>query len=173
MQSLVEWAEHLHPLVGVIVLTFLPVVELRASIPFGYFSGVPLWQLLPVVIVVNWLVAPVVYLLLRYVLRGLLHWAWFARLWERYTAKVQKRAQKAVATWGAFGLALFIGVPLPGSGVYTGALGAYLLGMGFRRFMWVALVGVCIAATAVTLVVVTGSELFNWMVAGRQLEPGS
>ncbi|HES58267.1 MAG TPA: ligand-binding protein SH3 [Firmicutes bacterium] len=143
------------------------MLELRASIPYGFLAGVPLWLLLPVVIAVNWLVAPVVYLFLRYLLRGLLHWGWFSRLWERYTARVQKRAEKAVATWGAFGLALFIGIPLPGSGVYTGALGAYLLGMGFRRFMWVALAGVCIAAAAVTLIMVTGSELFKWMLAGR------
>ena len=108
--------------------------------------------------------APVVYFGLKFILRGMLRWRWFARCWERYTEKVQKRTEHAVRTWGALGLAVFIGIPLPGSGVYTGALGAYLLGMGFRRFMWVALVGVCIAALTVTLVVVTGSELFNWML---------
>jgi len=161
-----DWLGQFPPLLGVVLLTFLPVFELRGSIPFGYLAGVPLWQLLPVVIAANWLVAPVVYLFLKYVLNGLLHWQWFARVWGRYTAGVQKRVERSVDTWGALGLAVFIGVPLPGSGVYTGALGAYLLGMGFRRFMWVALVGVCIAATAVTLVVVTGNHLFEWMVAG-------
>lgn len=155
---------------GVIALTFLPIFELRASIPYGYLTGVPLWLLLPVAVTVNWLVAPVVYLFLRYAIRFLLRWKWFAGVWQRYTARVQKRAEHAVNTWGAWGLAFFIGIPLPGSGVYTGALGAYLLGMGFRRFMWVALAGVLIAATAVTLIVVSGSELFAWLINEKVLD---
>ena len=48
------------------------------------------------------------------------------------------------------GVAVFIGIPLPGSGVYTGAFGAYLLGLDRRKFAVANVIGVLIAATAVT-----------------------
>ena len=47
-------------------------------------------------------------------------------------------------------MALFIGIPLPGSGVYTGAFGSYLLGLDRRKFAIANVVGVLIAGAAVT-----------------------
>lgn len=164
MEGLRDAIESGPPLLAVIALTFLPIFELRASIPYGYLvANMPLALLLPVVVLVNWLVAPVMYFFMRYVLKFVRRWGWFDRAWERYTQRAQRRAEKAMESWGSWGLALFIGIPLPGSGVYTGAVVAFVLGMRFRKFVWVALGGVCIAAFAVTLVVVSGSELFSWM----------
>jgi uncharacterized membrane protein len=154
----------MHPLLAVVLLTALPVFELRASIPYGYFSGLPMWQVLSLAIAVNWLIAPLIYLVLKFCLKRLLGWKWFAGVWERYSQRVMARTEKAMQSWGAWGLAVFIGVPLPGSGVYTGAIGAYLLGMRLRTFLWVSLVGVVIAAIAVTLICVTGNEALSWMI---------
>ena len=165
MQGFWEWIAAVPPIWGVIVLNFVPALELRAAIPYGILAtDLPLWTVVMAAVATNWLVAPLIYLFLRYLLRFLLGWGWFARVWERYTAGVQRRIHRAVESWGAWGLALFIGIPLPGSGVYTGAVGAYLLGMGFRRFMWVALVGVLVAATAVTAIVVSGNEALSWLI---------
>ena len=61
--------------------------------------------------------------------------------------------------YGIIGLALFIGVPLPGSGVYSGALGAYLLGFNFKDYFKAAVLGVLIAATIVTIVSIFGNGL--------------
>lgn len=165
MQGLIDWAGQIHPVWGIIILTFFPLLELRASIPYGLLATeLPWWLTVLVAMGTNWLVAPLVYLFLKYVLRFLTRWSWFAGIWERYCQRVQRRIEKAVNTWGAWGLAFFIGIPLPGSGVYTGALGAYLLGMGFRRFMWVALVGVLIAGVLVSVIVLSGNEAFSWLV---------
>jgi uncharacterized membrane protein len=164
-----QWVEQVPPVLGIVLLTLFPALELRASIPYGLLATeTPVWTVVGLAVAVNWALAPLLYLFLKYVLHLLLRWRWFARHWERYAERVQARIHRQVETWGALGLALFIGIPLPGSGVYTGAVGAYLLGMGFRRFLWVALVGVCIAAILVTAVVLTGSEAFKWMVT---LEP--
>jgi len=59
---------------------------------------------------------------------------------------------------------LFIGIPLPGSGVYTGALGAYVLGFGYKRFIIASTIGVLIAGIIVTAIMLTGSELFHFLV---------
>ena len=167
MEELRHAIESGSPLIAVIVLTFMPIFELRASIPYGLLvAEIPLQVLLPIVVLVNWLVAPVMYFFMRYILVFVRRWGWFDRLWQKYTAKAQRKAEKVMETWGLWGLALFIGIPLPGSGVYTGAVVAFVLGVSLRQFIWVALAGVCIAALAVTLVVVSGSEVFAWMVKG-------
>lgn len=172
VQGLLDWIAEVPPLIGIAVLTFLPLLELRASIPYGLLATpLPWWVVFIAAVAINWLVAPVVYLFLKYALQFLLRNAWFARIWECHTERTQKRISRAVDTWGTWGLAVFIGIPLPGSGVYTGALGAYLLGMGFRRFMWVALAGVLIAATAVTIIVMSGAEALSLFYSSSAVEP--
>lgn len=171
MSGLISWIEQIPPLLGIAVLTFVPALELRASIPYGLLAtDLPWWAVVLAAVVVNWLVAPLVYLFLKYVLALLLRLGWFARFWQRYSERTQRRISRSVDTWGAWGLVLFIGIPLPGSGVYTGALGAYLLGMGFRRFMWVALAGVLVAAAAVTAIVLSGAEAWAWMYNAGAVE---
>lgn len=170
MQPLLDWAAGIPPLWGIAFLTLIPALELRASIPYGLLATpLPAWQVVLCAVAANWLIAPLVYLVLRYLLKFLVRWPWFDRVWQRYSARVLSRTERIVNSWGAWGLAVFIGIPLPGSGVYTGALGAYLLGMGFRRFMWVALVGVLIAALLVTAIVLSGSGAFGWLVSHRAL----
>lgn len=56
-----------------------------------------------------------------------------------------------VEKYGELGVAVFIGIPLPGSGVYTGAFGAYLLGLDKRKFGVANVIGVLIAGVAVTV----------------------
>ncbi|MCB1219639.1 small multi-drug export protein [bacterium] len=165
MDGFWQWVEGLNPVVAIIVLTYTPIFELRASVPYGIFlTDLPLWQVLLTAILSNWAVAPVVYLFLKYLMRFILHWKWFARLWERYTVRFQQRIHRAVEGKGAWGLALFIGVPLPGSGVYAGALAAYLLGMGFRRFMLMSLCGVIMAASIVAAIALSGGGLADLLL---------
>lgn len=165
MDAVIQWAQALPPWLGIALITLLPFLELRASIPYGILAaGLPPWQAALLAIAFNWLLAPLVYLLLQLVLRYLLRWPWFDRLWSRYSIRVLQRTERYTNTWGSLGLALFIAVPLPGSGVYSGAVAAYLLGMRLRRFTVVSLLGVILAGLAVTLIVVSGNEALSWMV---------
>ena len=66
--------------------------------------------------------------------------------------RTQKNIQKSVDKYGELGVALFIGVPLPGSGVYSGALGAYVIGLNFKKFIIADIIGVLIAGTIVTII---------------------
>ena len=77
-------------------------------------------------------------------------WAWFDRVLWPHVEKTQHRIKPCVDRYGEWGVALFIGMPLPGSGTYAGALGAYLMGLGKRKFAAAAVIGVLIAGTAVT-----------------------
>jgi uncharacterized membrane protein len=78
--------------------------------------------------------------------------------------RAQDKVQKEVAKYGTIGLSVFIGIPLPGTGVYTGAVGAYMLGFGYKRFMIANVLGVLMAGIIVTAVVLTGAEMFRIFV---------
>jgi len=60
-------------------------------------------------------------------------------LYSRYVLNVRKRVSKYVERYGVLGLTIFVAVPLPATGIWTGALAAYLLGID-RRKAWIALV---------------------------------
>ena len=102
----------------------------------------------------------------------MLHWfvdivikiPFIGRIYDKIVVRTQKRIHEKVEKYGEWGLALFIGVPLPGSGVYTGALAAFLLGISTRKFLIAAVLGVLIAGTAVLIVTLTGVESFQFFL---------
>jgi uncharacterized membrane protein len=78
--------------------------------------------------------------------------------------KTQKKIHPLVEKYGILGLSVFIGIPLPGSGVYSGAVGGYLLGFTRKEFYLSTVIGVLIAATAVTIVVMTSAEALSLFI---------
>ncbi len=141
------------------VLTFLPGLELRASIPFAFFApvareSVPQWLGVLICFGINVLVGILVFELMQPVMWLLRKWDWFERkIWPVFLGK-QAKLHPYVEKYGEWGLALFIGVPLPGTGAYTGAVGAYLLGLDRKRFHVANFAGVLIAAVCVTVLCV-------------------
>ncbi len=161
---MINWfAETLqNPWIVIVVLTFLPLLELRASIPYGILMAKENW--LPVVAVAvaaNILVGPIVYFLLAKLLHLVLRIKVVDWYWQRTIVKTQKKIHPLVEKYGVLGLSIFIGIPLPGSGVYSGAFGGYLLGFTKKEFYAATVVGVLIAAAAVTAVVLTGATTFD------------
>ncbi len=142
-----------------VFFSFLPLLELRASIPIGFFAlhawfGVSLawWWVVAICVAANILQGIVVYEILLPILALLRrHWTWFAtKVWP-HVEKRQEKLRPVVEKYGEWGLAIFIGVPLPGTGALTGAVGAFLLGFDRRRFYLANAAGVLIAAVAVTV----------------------
>jgi len=153
------------PYVVIVILTFLPFLELRASIPYGILvAKEPWWLVVLVAVVVNILLGPILYFLLDKLLHLLLRVRPVAWFWQRTIVKTQKKIHPKVEKYGVYGLGLFIGVPLPGSGVYSGAFGGYLLGFSRKEFYVATVLGVLIAAAAVTAVVLTGATTFDIFV---------
>lgn len=139
------------PYLWMIALTFVPGLELRASIPFGVFgTGVP-WPLVFLACVAaNVVVGWIVFGLMGPFFRLLRRWRWFdAHVWP-WLERRQDKLRPYVEKYGEWGVALFIGVPLPGTGVFTGAFGSYLLRLDPRKFAVANVAGVLLAGTAVT-----------------------
>ncbi len=160
-------------------ITLLPAFELRASIPVGILNGsleLPFglaiegmglsWPFVFVVCVAsNAILGIVLYPILNWLIHFLERIPVVGRFWEGFMKRAQKKIHRYVERWGTVGVALFVAIPLPGSGSYTGALGAYLLGMSYRRFILANTLGVILAGIAVTAIVLTGSSLFKFMTA--------
>jgi uncharacterized membrane protein len=148
-----------------ILITLIPTLELRASIPYGILrADMHWWAVVLVCVVTNIVLGPLVYLFLDKAMTLLLRFEWLSGIYRRTVTRTQRRIQKSVDRYGEMGVALFIGIPLPGTGSYSGALGAYLLGVGYREFIIANVIGVLMAGTIVTAVVFSGIGAFRVLI---------
>ncbi len=164
MGDFADWLNKLVPnaYLLIVILTLLPAMELRLSIPYGYWAlKLPLWEVVVVAVVANILLGPVVFFVLDKFLHLLLRIKWIKRLWDRMVVRTQKKIHPYVEKYGTVGLGLFIGVPLPGSGVYSGGIGGYVLGFTKKEFYIATVMGVLIAGAVVTAIAYTGAEAFK------------
>lgn len=152
-------------IVWLVLLTLAPGLELRASIPYGLIdTTVPRGAAIAICVAANIALAPLVWVFMDRGVHILLHVRWIARIYDHVVGRTRANLHKYVERWGTLGLAIFIGIPLPGSGVYSGGLGAYLLGFSFRQYMLASILGVFIAGTVVTIVVLSGATAFDFFV---------
>ncbi|RMF06948.1 ligand-binding protein SH3 [Candidatus Woesearchaeota archaeon] len=152
-------------IVQMAALTLVPGLELRASIPFGIIKlGLDPLPVFAVCVLFNVLLGPLVYAALSLFVETLRKAGFIDALYSKIVVRTRKRARPYVERFGFIGLALFIAVPLPGSGSYSGALAAYLFGMDLRKFSLANLVGVLIAGIIVTFLTLTGNYLFLKLV---------
>lgn len=149
----------MHPILEIIWLTLVPALELRASIPYGILARqMNVVSVFLICTATNIMLAPAVYLFLDKFIHLFFFIKPFEKIYNKYVERTQKKIHKYVKKYGWLGVALFIGVPLPGSGVYSGAVASYILGLNFKKFMIAAVLGVLIAGTIVTLVTVLGAN---------------
>ncbi len=143
------------------VLSFLPISELRGAIPFAVARGVPLLEAALLAVSFNVLVAPVAFLFLETVHKLLYKWGFYRGVFDRFVAKARLKVHAQVEKYGYWGLALFVAIPLPVTGAWTGALGAWILGMDRKKAMLAVAAGVVVAGAVVTLVVGLGIEALS------------
>ena len=145
----------------IILITFLPFLELRASIPWGILRGMHWLPVFLIAVITNFLLAYILYLLIDEIIRIATQFRFVKRIWDSYVMKAQRKVHPYIEKYGEIGLAIFIGIPLPGSGVYTGAIAAYFLGLDRKKYLIASLIGVIIAGLIVTLAVTLGNGAFH------------
>ncbi|MBU4201679.1 MAG: small multi-drug export protein [Candidatus Altiarchaeales archaeon] len=152
-------------ILNIVWITFLPFLELRASIPYGILKANLNWALVFLVCVVtNIILGAVLYPLIDTIIRIFTRIGFIDNLYRRYVRRTQKRIDMYVKKYGYLGVAIFIGIPLPGSGVYSGALAAHLIGLDYKKFIIADIIGVLIAGIIVTIVSLTGVETFDFFI---------
>ncbi len=146
-------------------LTLIPFLELRASIPYGIFNTNLHWgAVFGICVITNIVLGAGLYAFFNQIIAVSTKIKPVYRIYSRYIEKNQKKIKRYIDRYGELGVALFIGVPLPGSGVYSGAIGAYMLGLDKKRFLKAAILGVLIAGTITTLISISGINAFNFLI---------
>ena len=149
----------------IIAITFLPFLELRASIPYGIIVLKMHWfTVFVIAIITNIILGPIVYFFLDKVIHIFLRIKFIDKIYQKYVERTQKKIQKYVEKYGEAAIAIFIGIPLPGSGSYSGALAAYLIGLGYKKFIIANIIGVLIAGVIVTIITLTGATAFDLFI---------
>ena len=135
----------------VLLLSMVPVLELRASIPVGCSLGLSPWQCALAAIIGNMIPVPFIMLFIRKVFDFLRkHWPRMGRFVEKMEAKAERK-KPLVQKYAIFGLVLLVAVPLPGTGAWTGALVAAMLDIRLKRAIPRVFLGVTLAAAIVTM----------------------
>ncbi len=134
----------------VFFLSMMPVGEVRLSIPMGifYYHLSPMTSYL-VSVVGNIVIAIVLLYMLQWFEKWIRKVASVDKLYTRYVDALREKVRYKLSRWGYIVLLLFVGVPLPGSGVYTGALVSYLFSMEKLKSIVYISLGAVMASTIV------------------------
>ena len=133
------------------LVSMVPVVELRGGIPFGVALGLPVWAAYLSAVIGNILPVPFILVYIRRIFQ------WMRRRMPRFNSLVDRLERKAhlkgrlVTRYQYLGLLLFVAVPLPGTGAWTGALAAAFLDMPLRRALPSIFAGILIAGIAISI----------------------
>lgn len=155
MESFVMWwSSHLghivSPLFSTFLVSMLPIVELRGALILSSLLKIPLKQAVLLAIIGNML--PIPFLIIG--IENLINWLSEHNLNKVVTIihhKVEKHRHE-IETVGFWGLVIFVGIPLPGTGAWTGSIIAGLLGMNRWRATLAIFLGVCLAALIMTTI---------------------
>ena len=132
----------------VFLISMVPLIELRGAIPYAVGFGIPLLPAYVIAIIGNMILVPFIYLFARKVLVWGKDKPLIGKFFTFCLEKGEKGGKKLQATAGKglfIALMLFVGIPLPGTGAWTGTLAASLLDMDFKSSVLAVLLGVLLA----------------------------
>ena len=143
----------------VFLVSMVPLIELRGAIPYGVLFGLPLWLTYIIAIVGNMLPVPFIYLFARKVLVWGKDKPVIGKFFTFCLEKGEKGGRKLQEKAGRglfWALLLFVGIPLPGTGAWTGTLAASLLYMGLKKSTLACMGGVLLAGCIMGLLSLLG-----------------
>jgi uncharacterized membrane protein len=148
----------------VFLISMLPLIEIRGAVPYAVLWGLPIVPSCIVAVIGNMIPVPFIFLFARKVLE----WGkdkkvigkfftWCLQKGEKGGRKLEEKAGKGLY-WALF---LFVGIPVPGTGAWTGMLAASILNMDFKKSTMAALAGVLLAGAIVLVLSLLGVGAYN------------
>ena len=143
------------------LVSMVPVVELRFGIPFGVGTlGLPVWAAFTAAVIGNLIPVPFIIVYIRRIFQ------WMRRRIPKLNRMVDALERKAhlkgqkVSKYKYLGLAIFVAIPLPGTGAWTGSLAAAFLDMPLRKAIPSVIAGVLAAGMAISILTYGVASLF-------------
>ena len=130
----------------VFIISMVPILELRGGLLAAgpAFLDIPTWRAIPICIIGNLIPIPFILLLIRPIFAWLRRTKLFRPLVEKLEAKAMSKSSQ-IEKYEFWGLVLFVGIPLPGTGAWTRSLIASLLGIDWKKAFLAVVIGVCMA----------------------------
>lgn len=146
------------------ILSLTPISELRGAIPLAVARGMPVWLAGLWCVAWNALAGPIAFLFLASAHKLLYRWRRYAGFFDRFVERAREKVRPEVEKFGYWGLLVFVAIPLPLTGAWTGVLGGWMLGMPRRKVLVAVAAGVAIAGIVVSLVVGLGVQALSFLV---------
>lgn len=149
MESLVTWftstlGAHISREAVVFIISLFPILELRGGILASSLLDVTMWKGILISAVGNVLPIPFILFFIKKIFAAMKKTKLFRPLVEKMENKAMKKRDQ-IEKYEFWGLVLFVGIPLPGTGAWTGSLIAALLGVKFKKAFPAVIIGICMA----------------------------
>lgn len=156
MESLVTWftntlGDHISREAVVFIISLFPILELRGGILAASLLDVEMWKGIIISAIGNFLPIPFILFFIKKIFAAMKKTRLFRPLVEKLENKAMKKRGQ-IEKYEFWGLVLFVGIPLPGTGAWTGSLIAALIDMDLKKAIKAVLLGICIAAGIMTLI---------------------
>ena len=155
----------LHKYLGVFLLSMVPIIELRGAVVAAHGMGLNELLALWVCVLGNMIPVPFIYFFARRFLTWGSKRRYLGKICRFFLTKGERAGQKLAAKAGRGGLflalLLFVGIPIPGTGAWTGTLGASFLDMGFKSTVVAVCLGVILAGTIMSVFSALGVHILG------------
>jgi uncharacterized membrane protein len=139
--------------------SMIPWLESRYVIPFAINIGWDWWKAFPIAVAGNILPIPIILLFFKKVEKWLRRYRFWSKLMDWLFSRTRDRANEVIRRYEYLGLLVFVALPFPFTGAWTGALIAYLFNLKFGKSLITIFFGVISASGIMTIVTLTGIDL--------------
>ncbi len=163
--SVARWFSDMNRYLATLLIAMIPLSELRGSIPIAnQVFHIPLWQAFLVSVVGNMIPVPFILLFLGPASDWLMkHSRIFERFFTWLFARTRRKLQKKYELHAEVALAIFVAIPLPVTGAWTGSVAAFIFDIPFKKAVFWIFAGVVTAGLIVTAIVASvGPDSFLW-----------
>ena len=161
----VEWFSNLGPEWATFLISMIPITELRASIPIAIeVYKLPVWQAWLLAVCGDMLPAVFILFFAPYAHKWVLGHHFLGIFFDRMLSRAERAFSGKYARYGALALVIFVGIPLPLTGSWTGSLAAFVFNIPFKKSFFLILAGVAIAASLVTFITLFAGSTLRWLL---------
>jgi uncharacterized membrane protein len=154
MSSIIEQIQAFPPVIATFIMAMLPIIELRGSIPFAMgVYGMPAWMAFSVSVLGDIIPATLIILFLKPVALWLsAHSVFFDKIFKWWFQRTISKFEKKFNKYGPWALMIFVAIPLPVTGAWTGSVASFLFDIPKKKAFLFVFLGVVIAGIIVTLI---------------------
>lgn len=144
-----------------VILSILPIAELRGGIPYAVANDMSIGYAFILCVMANIMVIPITYIFLETVHKVLYRLKIYQTVFDKYIDRTRRKGEKSFSKYGYWGIMIFVAIPLPVTGAYTGTAAAWVLKLEKRKSFWYLALGVVIAGVIVSIATMTGLGLMK------------